>query len=569
MDMWALEDMWALGVTIYMWVFGMLPFSGSAPFVVYDAIKRQELHLPDSPRISQELTDFLSRLLDKDASTRLDVRLPSATEISLNTMPPNSESSRIWHTHTSSISELHEWQPSQADQSQGHSGSPLLNTDPTPTSGLYSLPQPHKARLSNPGLGQGGGLGGQEGEGSGSPKSEPLHKIGGREQAKCSWFSAVKSGITGTPNFSACNEERQRQLARRSGRENLTQEELAGAISKTVGGHAVAELMGMVFVEMLLPAGSVFISVGDLVDKMYLIAHGEVELYQDLDGIPMGGQPDGDMDDEDEEEGTPRAVGHQAHPSPTASPAHPTAHAQPTPPPSHHSPAPSQPQHRAHAPSKTRPPKAQPSPPEPSPAHPTQAHHQPAQPDQPSPGHPSHNKGPIPAQPSPGPRQRDSKRRPHRKPAKPASPPSSRDKPARHQATKPARAQPTKPTPPHTIPDQPRPSQDHREPIPVRAHTADGHPIPIPPIDTTLPKHHTSIETPRDHAQQKQKHQLGEFNPKHQPTTRPARGRRHPGPRRDHPKPAMTTPGQDTTPALTPSHPDKPRTAHAQSHPTP
>jgi hypothetical protein len=28
-------DMWALGVTIYMWVFGELPFNGAAPFLVY------------------------------------------------------------------------------------------------------------------------------------------------------------------------------------------------------------------------------------------------------------------------------------------------------------------------------------------------------------------------------------------------------------------------------------------------------------------------------------------------------------------------------------------------------
>ena len=34
-------DMWALGVTIYMWMFGELPFIGSAPFMVYENIKKQ------------------------------------------------------------------------------------------------------------------------------------------------------------------------------------------------------------------------------------------------------------------------------------------------------------------------------------------------------------------------------------------------------------------------------------------------------------------------------------------------------------------------------------------------
>ncbi len=40
-------DMWALGVCIYMWVFGHLPFTGAAPFIIYEKIRSQDIQLPD------------------------------------------------------------------------------------------------------------------------------------------------------------------------------------------------------------------------------------------------------------------------------------------------------------------------------------------------------------------------------------------------------------------------------------------------------------------------------------------------------------------------------------------
>ncbi|KAI8475025.1 MAG: kinase-like domain-containing protein [Monoraphidium minutum] len=72
-------DMWALGVCVYMWTFGELPFTGAAPFIIYDKIRSQDLSMPQ-PRLSTgaeppsaELLDFLSRLLQKDAPQRLGV----------------------------------------------------------------------------------------------------------------------------------------------------------------------------------------------------------------------------------------------------------------------------------------------------------------------------------------------------------------------------------------------------------------------------------------------------------------------------------------------------------------
>ncbi len=55
--------MWALGVCLYLWVFGELPFKGSAPFVVYENIRNAPLVIPTHThtRISPQLHDMISR----------------------------------------------------------------------------------------------------------------------------------------------------------------------------------------------------------------------------------------------------------------------------------------------------------------------------------------------------------------------------------------------------------------------------------------------------------------------------------------------------------------------------
>lgn len=46
-------DMWALGVCIYMWVFGCLPFTGVAPFIIYEKIRSQDVVLPPGSQVSR------------------------------------------------------------------------------------------------------------------------------------------------------------------------------------------------------------------------------------------------------------------------------------------------------------------------------------------------------------------------------------------------------------------------------------------------------------------------------------------------------------------------------------
>jgi len=36
-------DMWALGVSVYLWIFGSLPFVGVAPFVIYENIRSKDV----------------------------------------------------------------------------------------------------------------------------------------------------------------------------------------------------------------------------------------------------------------------------------------------------------------------------------------------------------------------------------------------------------------------------------------------------------------------------------------------------------------------------------------------
>ncbi len=81
-------DMWALGVCIYLWAYGCLPFEGASAFVIYDRIRSAELVLPerapgaDGPgccsggegqELSPQLRAFLGALLDKNPVARLDV----------------------------------------------------------------------------------------------------------------------------------------------------------------------------------------------------------------------------------------------------------------------------------------------------------------------------------------------------------------------------------------------------------------------------------------------------------------------------------------------------------------
>ncbi|KAL6755168.1 hypothetical protein V8C86DRAFT_2683603 [Haematococcus lacustris] len=63
---------------------------------------------------------------------------------------------------------------------------------------------------------------------------------------------------------------------------NLKQPSPMDRVSRIMGGGAVSDLMSSVFYEVRLPPRTQLIAAGDTVDAIYLIAQGEVEIYQQL-----------------------------------------------------------------------------------------------------------------------------------------------------------------------------------------------------------------------------------------------------------------------------------------------
>jgi serine/threonine protein kinase len=71
-------DIWALGVTLYCFVFGRCPFIADTEFELFNIIPRKPLSFPDSvpgrETIDAGLKDLLSRLLEKDVFKRITLK---------------------------------------------------------------------------------------------------------------------------------------------------------------------------------------------------------------------------------------------------------------------------------------------------------------------------------------------------------------------------------------------------------------------------------------------------------------------------------------------------------------
>lgn len=63
-------DIWALGVTLYCFIFGQCPFTAATEFELFDVIPTQPLSFP-YPLQDNDLEDLLHKLLTKDPDERI------------------------------------------------------------------------------------------------------------------------------------------------------------------------------------------------------------------------------------------------------------------------------------------------------------------------------------------------------------------------------------------------------------------------------------------------------------------------------------------------------------------
>lgn len=88
-------DVWAMGVTLYCFVFGKCPFYDDYIVALHNKIKNKPVEFPEIPSISEDLKDLIERMLDKKPQTRItipEIKLhPWVTEDGCNPLPLEEE----------------------------------------------------------------------------------------------------------------------------------------------------------------------------------------------------------------------------------------------------------------------------------------------------------------------------------------------------------------------------------------------------------------------------------------------------------------------------------------------
>ncbi|XP_074828911.1 calcium/calmodulin-dependent protein kinase kinase 2 isoform X3 [Natator depressus] len=66
-------DVWAMGITLFCFVFGQCPFMDERILSLHSKIKTQPLEFPDQPDITEDFKDLIMQMLDKNPESRISV----------------------------------------------------------------------------------------------------------------------------------------------------------------------------------------------------------------------------------------------------------------------------------------------------------------------------------------------------------------------------------------------------------------------------------------------------------------------------------------------------------------
>ncbi|XP_007558000.1 PREDICTED: calcium/calmodulin-dependent protein kinase kinase 1 isoform X2 [Poecilia mexicana] len=66
-------DVWAMGITLYCFVFGKCPFIDEYILALHNKIKTRPVDFPETPNICEELRTLILRMLDKNPDTRMTI----------------------------------------------------------------------------------------------------------------------------------------------------------------------------------------------------------------------------------------------------------------------------------------------------------------------------------------------------------------------------------------------------------------------------------------------------------------------------------------------------------------